>query len=459
MDRKIWPYLLLLGTILALLMVVSWLSPKPVDWRKTFNARDKIPFGLYVLDHEIDSLFGTKVTKYRSPLKKYFEKSINLDWSEFQDTFKLAENDSTYDPEENIAEKVDDTLPEEEMVTADEDVVVEEDYNYPSGDSLTSGEDGPKLFIDQRVTWNVQEINVLMAHVNAGHNVMLSASEMPETLLSYAGARVKSLHFLPEIDGTEHDSITLSFTEPTLQRVTLPSKKWLSGSYFDTVSPVNTVILGHFEAKGKNYPNFLMLSHGAGKLYLHLEPMAFTNYFLLRDSSYRYAENVLSYLAGEENVIWFQEGQSVSDSRSALRFILSQPGLKWAWYLALAGTLLFMLVNARRSQRIIRNLPKPANTSVEFVRTIGNLYHLDGNIRKVIDNKIMYFLERVRSEYHVNTASLDEQFIHQLQIRSGKNLKAIKQVVFLIQKHQQFDYDCKIGDLVRINEAIENFYK
>ena len=89
-------------------------------------------------------------------------------------------------------------------------------------------------------------------------------------------------------------------------------------------------------------------------------------------------------------IIWSLNNQTskvVSDS--PLRFILSQPALKWAWYLLLAGVLIFIIFNLRRTQRPIPILPKNLNTSVEFVKTIGNLYYQEGDIRNLIDKKII----------------------------------------------------------------------
>ena len=42
-------------------------------------------------------------------------------------------------------------------------------------------------------------------------------------------------------------------------------------------------------------PNFLKIQYGKGAVFVHTNPVVFTNYFLLKDT-YSYTEQVFSYL-------------------------------------------------------------------------------------------------------------------------------------------------------------------
>jgi hypothetical protein len=148
-----------------------------------------------------------------------------------------------------------------------------------------------------------------------------------------------------------------------------------------------------------------------------------------------------------------QEG--VVESGSTLRYITSQPALKWAWYLFLIGMVIFMIFNAKRRQRVIPIIKPLPNTTVDFTKTIGNLYYQEGNHQNLIDKKIIYFLERVRNEYLIDTAVLDENFIKKLHAKTGKDIKDIEHLVYLINYQKKSYHQSIETDLIEINKAIE----
>ena len=138
-----------------------------------------------------------------------------------------------------------------------------------------------------------------------------------------------------------------------------------------------------------------------------------------------------------------------------MRYILSQPALKWAWYIFLTGMFLFIIFNAKRKQRIVPIIKPLTNTTIDFTKTIGNLYYQEGDHDTIIDKKIIYFLERIRTEYLIDTTKLDDEFVKKLQHKTGKDEKDIQELVFLINEHRN-SYHANIEeDLIRINNAIE----
>lgn len=50
-------YIILLVALFAILVYLETIAPKDVDWRQTFSARDKIPFGTWVLHDELKTLY------------------------------------------------------------------------------------------------------------------------------------------------------------------------------------------------------------------------------------------------------------------------------------------------------------------------------------------------------------------------------------------------------------------
>ncbi|MBC7438697.1 MAG: hypothetical protein H7250_01755 [Flavobacterium sp.] len=202
-----------------------------------------------------------------------------------------------------------------------------------------------------------------------------------------------------------------------------------------------------------------MIKFKAGNFFLHTQPAAFTNFHLLKKNNFEYGEKVLSYLP-KADVIWYTKNQNGEKiSTSPLRFIFSQPALKAAWFLFLTGMLLFMIFNAKRRQRVVPIIKPLQNSSVDFTRTIGNLYFQEGEHGNLIDKKIIYFLDKIRSQYLLETITLDDNFIRKLHQKSGKNLVDIQNIVFSITHHRKNNFESIEADLIELNAAIERFFE
>jgi hypothetical protein len=116
--------------------------------------------------------------------------------------------------------------------------------------------------------------------------------------------------------------------------------------------------------------------------------------------------------------------------------------------------LIFIIFNAKRKQRVVPEIPPLRNTSVDFAKTIGNLYYQEGNHHTIIEKQIIYFLEHVRNEYHIDTYTLDNAFIEKLHLKTGKSFEDIQKAVDLIKKHRH-EFQSTEADVIAINKAIE----
>jgi hypothetical protein len=125
------------------------------------------------------------------------------------------------------------------------------------------------------------------------------------------------------------------------------------------------------------------------------------------------------------------------------------------WYLFLLGMLVFILFNAKRKQRVVPIISPLGNTTIDFTKSIGNLYFQEGDHDNIINKKIIYFLEKIRNEYLIDTTKLDDEFVKKLHLKSGKELHDIKQAVFLINTHRRSPHNSVAEDLIQINNAIE----
>ena len=397
MDKSIKIYIGVLVFVFTLILITDRNETKPIDWRPTFSVHDKIPYGLYIFDKEIGSLLKNQK----------IERVANVTPYEFLD--------SKYD---------DDTLVE----------------NYKIK--------GTFLSISELDNIDEQSVSELFYFVSHGNNAFLSMRRFPESLMD-------SLNIATKYDFHEPKN-----NEIWMANKGVSSKKYIFQQsvedYFSKIDTANTTVLGYqTSSKKEKHVNFIKVPYKYGFFYLHTQPAAFTNFHLLKKDHYQYTENVMSYLP-KGDVFWYtklQKDESISSSR--LRYIFSQPALKWAWYLSLIGILIFIIFNAKRKQRIVPILKPLPNLTVDFTKTIGNLYYQEGDHRNLIDKKIIYFLEKIRNEYLIDTTKLDDNFIQKLHHKTGKNETDIQELVFLINEHRNSYHGNLEEDLIRINNAIE----
>ncbi len=254
------------------------------------------------------------------------------------------------------------------------------------------------------------------------------------------------------------DSNTLNFTDEKLKNDSLVLDKFPNKNGFVYI-PKEIEILGSSNSVDGIGANFIKYNVGKGHIYYHTEPLFLTNYYLLQPNAEKYLQNVFSYLPNRKTIWFTAETQGDSSSPSPLSFIIANPPLKYAWYLLLAGLLLFIFFNAKRKQRIIPIIKPLENKSVEFVKSIGNLYLQEGDIQNMMAKKAQYFLHKLRTDFYLETKNLDEDFIKKLQLKTGKSHEKIKEAVsFLIRAQNPYAIVNK-EDLMKMNSLLDEILK
>ncbi len=316
------------------------------------------------------------------------------------------------------------------------------DYNYDKNEYKAKG---TFMSIGHDVL-DEQSAKELYYFAEHGNTVFLSMKNFPPQLIDTLQVRVG-------YEFTTVDSIPLYVGATKDKAKSYNFSEGVSLTYFDSITNPYAQVLGYHNIGNKQYANFIKIPVGHGSFLLHTQPAAFTNVHLLKGNHHEYAEEVISHIK-DGNIYWFS-GRKTGPSDSPLRYIMAQPGLKWAVYLGLIGIVIFMFFNAKRKQRIIPEIPPVRNTTVDFTKTIGNLYYQEGNHHTIIDKKIIYFLERIRNEYLIDTYSLDDEFIEKLHQKTGKSVEEIRELVRIIKVHRH-KFESTEADVIEINKAIEN---
>ena len=395
MNRTLKIYVFFLILLLAGIVYIDINRPKPINWSPTYSIKDKIPFGLYVFDNEIKSYFkNQKIEKINTTPYEYL---IDLyDYDTLVNNYKI---------------------------------------------------NGTAVNISEYSDIDKQSVEELLIFVSRGNTAFLSSKELPMQLLDSLKVRTK-------LDYKFNDSIFNWVANKKLDTKKYKITEGLGNNYFSKIDTLNTTVLGYQNGDSTRV-NYIKVKYYDGEFLLHTQPTAFTNFHLLKGDHFEYAQKVLSYIP-KNNIFWFiknQDGQAIS--QSPMRYILKQPALKYAWYIFLIGTIIFIIFNAKRKQRIIPIKKPLPNTTVDFTKTIGNLYYQEGDHDNIINKKIVYFLERIRNVYLIDTNKLDDEFIKKLHLKSGKDLSDIQRAVFLINTHRKSPHSSIEEDLIQINKAIE----
>lgn len=154
---------------------------------------------------------------------------------------------------------------------------------------------------------------------------------------------------------------------------------------------------------------------GKGEVILVSTPLLFTNYGMLDGKNAAYLFRLLSQM-GDLPIIRSEAYMKGTEQaqQSPFRYLLSQPPLRWALYLAMLAILLFMLFTARRRQRVIPVMHEPENKSLEFTELIGTLYAQKKDYADLVRKKYIYFSEELRRSVQVD---LDEAVDEERKVR------------------------------------------
>lgn len=291
--------------------------------------------------------------------------------------------------------------------------------------------------------------NKILDEVSKGSDAMIIANRLPKNISDTIGFYGSKISY--------EDQNVLKLTDKKYQNDFIKLDKFPSGRGFSYVKP-NVQVLGKtVEENNDDQANFIKTPFGKGTIYVHCEPLFLTNYYLLQSGNVRYAQSVFSYLKDRET-LWFVESNT-KESRSLLRFILSNPALKYAWWVFLGGLVLFIFFNVKRKQRIVPVIEPLKNTSADFVKSIGNLYLQEGDFHDMMTKKAQYFLNKVRLDLLIDTQNLDEEFAKKLQLKTGKSVEMVNEAIVLIKKAQDPYASVMKEDLARINSLLDEILK
>ncbi len=389
------------------------------DWVENFDSKEKKPFGTEVLEKEIATLFPN-------------EKQVIIKRNFIDDVIESEEID-------------------------------------PNGNYIA---------IDSEVGYNRETTNELLAFVGDGNIAFLATRSMDYHLQEALGLQVSSdTYSYQNLDfSKKDDDFVLHFTANNWSDENYFFKRYLTHSYIWDYNDQTTSVLGYYEDEiGGKEVNFVRVVYGDGAFYIHTQPRVFTNFYMLGDSHHaEYVSHCLSYLR-EDPIFW--DNYNISNrSRSKtfemndydpepevlseLDYFLENDSLRMALYTALIGFGLFLLFKTKRNQRVIPVILPLRNTSVDFTKTISNLYLNNKSNEDIAHKKLTFFYEKIRSELRINTNHIDDQFLKNLEQKTRLPRKEINHLFVIIRKTNDKIKGQTLSDedLIVLDQTLHTFY-
>lgn len=210
-----------------------------------------------------------------------------------------------------------------------------------------------------------------------------------------------------------------------------------------------------------NFTNFIKVPWGNGNFYIHCNPVVFSNYFQIEPDTREYSSKAFSYLIPGD-IIWDENSKTYStpqqQQEGPLKYILSKPSLRNAWYTLLAGLVIFLIFRTKRVQRPIPVMEPNENRSLEFVQTIGRMYYIRKNHKQLAQQKMKLFMHFLGERYQLTASEIDEAFMTKINLKSEIPMELIQSIF-----HQQSDIEkfASITDehLIKLHTTLEQFYK
>ena len=433
-------YMLGLALLFGVYVVVESHRPKPLDWTPTYINTDKIPYGTYALFDQLPRLLGTdSIEVVRLPPYNQLT-GISLDDSQYgrrgysRVVVETSHNDSTGTTTTTTREaSAADALPLRDGLRA----------NY--------------LFVNNVFGNDALDSRALLALARRGNAVFITAEDLNGAFRDSLGVQVVrlALRLRPTAaNPLRTDSVELRFSNPALAA----GHCWLPGSAADYRFVLKPGSAGHtLAADARGRAVYVELPVGRGHVYLCAVPAAFSNRYFLQPRIRPFAVAALRYLPARRTFWDEYQKQGPVDNQSLLRVLVAHEPLRLAYFITLAGAVLFVFTGARRRQRIIPTINPLPNTTLLFTRTVAGLYRQGRSHGLIAEKKVSLFLDYLRTRFQEPSPDFgDEQFRERLSQKSGvprpRVDELLRQVNFARTAPQVTD-----AQLLQLNTAINNF--
>lgn len=359
------------------LIIISEDRQQKINWYPSFAISHKIPYGSYVAYHEAKRFFGDKLEQVNVSPYIFFDKNPNAS--------------------------------------------------------------GTLVFYNSEVTFGKSALKLLLSWVEEGNNLFIASEDIDKTLLDTLNVDYKGF-----ITSYYKKPLQLNFYNPHLKLTdTILFDKKNFALVFDIKEKAvieNYSKLGYFEGEDENNINFIDVAYGKGHIMLHSFPYVFTNYFILKSQNLAYYNGLLSYINLKKPVYWTTNIQNGVNNNGVFKYIVENPGFLWAYRLFFVGLLLYILFEGKRKQRAIPVVKPPKNETLDFTKTIADMYIENKEHKRIALLHIKHFMNYVRHQLHIDINQNPKELKNKISQKTKTDIKEVDRLFEIIETVQNQEY-------------------
>lgn len=356
MNKRI---LMLIGIYILVILLFAYLRPEETDWTPSFSPNRTIPFASKVLYQELSTIRSEEIRNVDRPI-----------------------------------------------------------YNISS--DLNHDETGVYFLLNPQFLPDALDIHALLDFAAEGNTVFIASENISYELLDTLGVQLEYeyLDVANQMEWFYEDNIQMGLSKQ-------PDKSWpasVSSGYWwfilEDSTLTNQQILGSVDDQ---HPNFVSCKIGDGIIFLHAFPYAFSNYHMLYQDNHVYVSSVLGEIPSADVWLWdtYYLSTGTGKAQSPLAVLNRYQSFRWAYWLGIAGTLIFIVFTAKRRQRVIPLLDPKRNSTLDFIHTIGDLYFNRGDHADLVLKKIAILQSHIQKRYRMEVVEFTPEDAHEITVRGG----------------------------------------
>ena len=400
MSRKGKLYSALTALAILTIVVLEYTKPQEINWFPSYASHHKIPFGTFIFQEQLERLFDK-------------DHIVDVDKAPFEYLKRNNDIKGTY------------------------------------------------IFINNNLSFGDAELDALLDWTTKGNTLFIASEQLGGNLHDTLNINTSVISNFNNIKN--HYQLQLKNTQ--LEQDSLYTFNKANYLYhFNEIDTLKAKVIGVIDNASedalhikKQHINIIKQAFGEGTIILSAFPQAFTNHFLLTAPNQNYTAGLLSYISPSETIYvdhHYKSGKTFYTS--PLYIMLNNQALKCAYYVMLIGVLFYVIFEGKRKQRAIPIVKPLRNQTLDFTRTIANMYYEKGEHKEMIKHKTNHLLEYIRVHFHLQTANLDETFITHLAARSNNTIEDTRALFKTIENLNNKTQINNI-ELERLNTLIENF--
>ena len=184
----------------------------------------------------------------------------------------------------------------------------------------------------------------------------------------------------------------------------------------------------------REYPN-------GGKLIVTTMPLVFTNYGVMDSDARKLSEYMSSFFKGRKLYRLYEEkGKNImmEEEDGDFKYIMSQPPLKWAFYIILGLLVVYMVFNSRRRMKAIPVHKIDEDTTLQFAKVLGTFYYHQEYHVPFLMKKYDKLKSTLQSRYGWDVDKMEaSDLINRLYVITGIRKDRIAKLFILIREYSQ----------------------